>query len=85
VSVAVVVAVSDGVVSSARIAFGGVAPRPWRASLAEETLVGEPAVVESFARAAEAELARARPLRDNAFKVELARRVLIRTLTEVCT
>jgi xanthine dehydrogenase YagS FAD-binding subunit len=84
VSVAVVVAVSDGVVRSARIAFGGVAPRPWRASRAEETLVGAPAVAESFARAAGAELARARPLRDNAFKVELARRVLVRTLTEVC-
>jgi xanthine dehydrogenase YagS FAD-binding subunit len=84
VSVAVVVAVSDGVVRSARIAFGGVAPRPWRASFAEEGLVGEPVRSESFARAAEAELARARPLRDNAFKVELARRVLVRTLTEVC-
>jgi xanthine dehydrogenase YagS FAD-binding subunit len=85
VSVAVVASVSGGVVRSARIALGGVAPCPWRASLAEEALVGGPAGLESFMRAADAELARARPLRDNGFKVDLLRRVLVRTLTEVCS
>ncbi|HEX5581826.1 MAG TPA: FAD binding domain-containing protein, partial [Gemmatimonadaceae bacterium] len=82
VSVAVAVEVSEGVVREAKIALGGVAHAPWRARRAEAALRGAPATEESFARAAEEELARARPLRDNAFKVPLARNVLIRTLVE---
>jgi xanthine dehydrogenase YagS FAD-binding subunit len=84
VSAAVVASVSDGVVGDCRIALGGVAHGPWRALRAEESLRGRPAVVESFLQAADAELAAAEPLRDNGFKVELARRMIVRTLEEVC-
>ena len=59
-----------------RIAFGGVAPVPWRALRAEDALRGAPATAASFAAAADAELAAAQPLRDNAFKVTLARNLL---------
>jgi xanthine dehydrogenase YagS FAD-binding subunit len=62
-----------------RIAFGGLAHVPWRATVAEEALRGGASPEE----AAEAELSQARPLRDNAFKVPLARNLLIRTLEEV--
>ena len=85
VSVAAVAAVEDGCVRALRLALGGVAPRPWRASFAEQALVGRPAESESFAAAADAELAHARPLRDNGYKVELARRMLVSALTEVCS
>lgn len=84
VSVAAVASVSDGVVDDCRIALGGVAHGPWRALRAEDSLRGQPAVVESFLNAADAELAAARPLRDNGFKVALARRLIARTLDEVC-
>jgi xanthine dehydrogenase YagS FAD-binding subunit len=82
VSVAVALEVADGAVHSPRIALGGVAHMPWRARRAEAALEGAPATEESFARAAEAELEQAQPLRDNAFKVPLARNVIVRTLAE---
>jgi xanthine dehydrogenase YagS FAD-binding subunit len=75
--------VEDGVVRDCRIALGAVAHRPWRARRAEEALRGGPATEEAFAAAADAELAAARPLRDNAFKVPLARELLVRTLAEL--
>jgi xanthine dehydrogenase YagS FAD-binding subunit len=84
VSLAAAVDVGDGTVRDCRLAFGGLAHAPWRALRAEELLRGAPATQESFARAAEAELEQALPLRDNAFKVPLARNVLVRTLTELC-
>src|SRR5579863_2786837 len=80
VSVAAALDVSDGIVRDARIAFGGVAHVPWRAMKAEAVLRGAPATEEVFRQAAEAEFADAQPLRDNAFKVPLARNVLVRTL-----
>jgi xanthine dehydrogenase YagS FAD-binding subunit len=83
VSVAGALAVEDGVVTEIRLALGGVAHKPWRAHRAEEALIGEPASGDSFARAAEAELAEARPLRDNAYKVAIARRLIVRALTEL--
>jgi xanthine dehydrogenase YagS FAD-binding subunit len=83
-SLAAAVDVADGTVRDSRIAFGGLAHAPWRALRAEEVLRGAPATQESFARAAEAELEQALPLRDNAFKVPLARNLLVRTLTELC-
>ncbi|MEV5412008.1 xanthine dehydrogenase family protein subunit M [Thermopolyspora sp. NPDC052614] len=70
-------------VRDCRIVFGGIAPMPWRAVRAEEELRGARAAEPDFARAARAELAAARPLRDNAFKVPLARNLLVRTLTEL--
>jgi xanthine dehydrogenase YagS FAD-binding subunit len=67
-----------------RIAMGGVGTRPWRALEAEHVLEGKEATPENFRRAAEAALAGAKPLKDNGFKIELARRGVIRTL-EVAT
>jgi xanthine dehydrogenase YagS FAD-binding subunit len=83
VSVAAAIDVADGIVRDVRIAFGGVAHVPWRATKAELTLRGAPATEETFSRAADAELADALPLRDNAFKVPLARNVLVRTLLDL--
>lgn len=83
VSVAAALDVAGGVVRDCRIAFGGLAHVPWRAELAEEALRGSPATAAEFGRAADAELARARPLPENGFKVPLTRNVLVRTLTEL--
>jgi xanthine dehydrogenase YagS FAD-binding subunit len=83
VSVAVALDVDDGVVRDCRIALGGVAPVPWRAELAESALRGAAATAAEFGRAADVELAQARPLRDNGFKVPLARNVLVRILTDL--
>ncbi|MGW7249520.1 FAD binding domain-containing protein [Streptomyces decoyicus] len=80
VSVAAVLEVHDGVVQRAALAFGGLAHRPWRARAAEEVLHGAPATEDTFARAADAELAAARPLRDNGFKVPLARNLAVGVL-----
>ena len=66
-----------------RLALGGVAHKPWRAWQAEEALRGQPANRASLRAAAEAELADARPLRDNGFKVELARRTIVAVLDEL--
>ena len=79
-SVAAALDVADGVVQDARLALGAVAPVPWRARLAEQVLAGRPATAEWFGRAADAELAAAAPLRDNAFKVTLARNIMVRML-----
>jgi xanthine dehydrogenase YagS FAD-binding subunit len=72
-SVAAVLDVADGLVRDVRLAFGAVAPKPWRALAAEEALRGRPATRESFLAAADAELDEARPLRDNAYKITLVR------------
>ena len=77
------VRIEGGVVREVRIALGGVAPRPWRAVRAEAVLRGAPASEEVFGRAAEAELAEAQPLPGNAFKVPLAKSVLVRTLLDL--
>jgi xanthine dehydrogenase YagS FAD-binding subunit len=84
VSIAAAVAVDSGTVRECRIAFGGVAHVPWRATRAEEALRGAPATAQSFAAAADAELEQAQPLRDNAFKVPLARNLLVGTLSDLC-
>lgn len=83
VSVAAAIEVRDGVVADVRLALGGVAHKPWRAAEAERVLRGAPATEDSFRRAAEAELAAARPLAGNAFKVPLARNTLVATLGEL--
>jgi xanthine dehydrogenase YagS FAD-binding subunit len=83
VSVAVAIDVADGVVRDARIAFGGLAHKPWRAFAAEEALRGSAAGADNFERAAEAALAGAEPLRDNGYKVALARRTLVRALLDL--
>ena len=80
VSVAVAVDVADGSVRDARIALGGVGTKPWRAREAEDALRGRPATVESYRVAAEAAMAGAVPRVHNGFKIELARRTLVRAL-----
>lgn len=79
-SAAVVARVEAGHVRYVRVAMGGVGTRPWRSLEAESALLGKPAGAEQFRKAAEAALAQAKPRKDNAFKVELARRCLVRTL-----
>ena len=83
VSVAAALEVQSGVVSQVRLALGGVAPRPWRALAAERVLQGAPATPETFRQAAEAEMAPARGLHHNAFKIELAKRTITSVLTEL--
>ena len=80
VSVAAALDVRAGTVAGVRLALGGVAPKPWRATEAERALTGAPAAGESFQRAADAELAAAVPRSQNAFKIELARRTIVAVL-----
>ncbi|GHG20491.1 FAD binding domain-containing protein [Streptomyces albogriseolus] len=82
-SVAAALEVDDGVIRDARLALGAVASRPWRARLAERILVGAPATAEYFAVAADAELAAARPLPHNGYKVTLLRNLVVAVLTEL--
>jgi xanthine dehydrogenase YagS FAD-binding subunit len=82
-SAAVAVDLSAGVIRDARVGLGGIATKPWRSHDAERVLVGKPATPATFRAAADAALAGARPHRDNAFKVTLAKRTLVRALTEV--
>lgn len=83
VSVAAALDVADRQVRDVRIALGGVAHKPWRAYKAEDALRGRPATEDAFRAAAEAELADAAPLRDNGFKIELAKRTIVATLREL--
>jgi xanthine dehydrogenase YagS FAD-binding subunit len=85
VSVAAALKVEDNTVTEARLALGGVAAKPWRATKAEQTLIGKPATEASFAEAAETELATATPQPDNAFKVTLAQRAIVATLRQLST
>jgi xanthine dehydrogenase YagS FAD-binding subunit len=82
-SVAAEVVVDDGTVSSARIALGGIAHKPWRARRVEQRLVGSPPTEDAFRAAADAELEHAEPLPGNEFKVELTRRTIVATLTSL--
>jgi xanthine dehydrogenase YagS FAD-binding subunit len=69
-------------IRAARIALGGVATVPWRAHEAEQKLVGSNADEQSFRAAADAALQSAKPLRFNAFKVELAKMAIVRALEQ---
>ena len=83
VSVAAALDVADGTVRDVRLALGGVAHKPWRARTAEAALVGQTATEITFRAAADAELADARPLSGNGFKIELARRAIVASLGEL--
>jgi xanthine dehydrogenase YagS FAD-binding subunit len=83
VSIVAALELDDGIVRGARIALGGVASRPWRAFAAEAELLNGPAAAERFRAAADAELATAEPLRDNAYKVTLARNLIEAVLTNL--
>lgn len=76
---------ADGTIRDVRLALGGVAHKPWRARVAEAQLRGASAGEAAFRRAAEAELAAAQPLRDNGFKVELAKRTMVAVLEQLAT
>jgi xanthine dehydrogenase YagS FAD-binding subunit len=79
-SAAVALDLQGGVVRQARVALGGVATRPWRSREAEEALRDKRATRASFQEAAAAAMADARPRPGNEFKVELAKRVIVRAL-----
>lgn len=83
VSLAVALEVAEGKVQEIRLAFGGVAPVPWRATKAEAVLRGAPATEATFHQAAAAELAEAQLLPGNAFKATLVRNLLVRTLLDL--
>jgi xanthine dehydrogenase YagS FAD-binding subunit len=85
VTVAATLTVDDGTVAAASIALGSIAHKPWRATKAEETIHHQPATEDWFRRAAEAELAAADPLPENAFKVPLATNLLTALLTDLAT
>jgi xanthine dehydrogenase YagS FAD-binding subunit len=85
VSVAVGYAHDTGAIQQARVVLGGVAPIPWRSPEAEAVLTGQPPSAELAARAAEAALAVAQPLRHNAFKVDIARALIARAVMAVAT
>jgi xanthine dehydrogenase YagS FAD-binding subunit len=83
VSVAAVLEMEDGHIKDVRIALGGVAHKPWRASKAEAVLLGSPLTEKILQDAASAELSDAKPLRDNGFKIELVNRTLVAVLGDL--
>ncbi|MBQ1093589.1 xanthine dehydrogenase family protein subunit M [Streptomyces sp. B93] len=82
-SAGVALTLDNGVIQEARVALGGVGTLPWRCWGAEDVLRGAEAGPDVFRAAAEAALEGARPLPGTAFKVELAKRTLVRTLETV--
>jgi xanthine dehydrogenase YagS FAD-binding subunit len=82
VSVAVGLDMEGDTIKEARLALGGVAHKPWRDRDAEAQLAGAPATPETFRRAAETVLHGARGFGHNDFKIELARRAILRALTQ---
>ncbi|PAU66087.1 FAD-binding molybdopterin dehydrogenase [Pseudomonas sp. PIC25] len=82
VSVAALLELDGGLIREARIAVGGVAHKPWRDSAAEVALIGQPPVEASFHAAADILLRDAQPLTHNGFKIELARRCIVRALSD---
>ena len=83
VSVAAALDTENGVIRNVRIALGGVAHKPWRAYQAENLLGGAAVSIETFQRAAEAELTGARGYGYNDFKIELAKRLIVGVLSEL--
>jgi xanthine dehydrogenase YagS FAD-binding subunit len=71
---------SAGTVREARIALGGVAHKPWRATKAEKALVGKKLEEATLREAAAVELASAKAYQHNSFKIELARRSIVRAV-----
>jgi xanthine dehydrogenase YagS FAD-binding subunit len=80
VSAAAALRIDGDTIAEARLALGGVALKPWRAHAAEALLVGARPDAATFRRAAEAALTDAQPSGENAFKIELARRIVARAL-----
>ncbi|MBK8179058.1 MAG: xanthine dehydrogenase family protein subunit M [Planctomycetes bacterium] len=84
-SVAAGLVVEAGVVRSARLVLGGVAPIPWRAKAAEEFLAGKPAQPATWREAAAIALSKAEPLSDNEYKVALSQNLIERAFTRLTT
>ena len=82
VSVAAGLRLEDGKIAAARVALGGVAAKPWRNVEAERGLVGQPPGHEAFAAFADTVLAEAKPQSQNAFKIPLAKRAIVRALRQ---
>ncbi|MDB5139421.1 MAG: FAD-binding molybdopterin dehydrogenase [Mucilaginibacter sp.] len=82
-SAAVALNFDNGRIKEARVAFGGIGTKPWRAILAEKVLTGAIASEQTYRTAAEAALSEAKSYKHNAFKIELAKRTLVRALTTV--
>jgi xanthine dehydrogenase YagS FAD-binding subunit len=70
-------------VSEARVVFSGVAPAPWRSAATERVITGQRLTEDVVRRAAEAAVAEADPMPDNAYKVDLLRGVLAQELAEL--
>ena len=83
VSVAACVTVERGTLTDIRLAFGGIAPKPWRALRAEEALRGTPATPQAIAAALALDFAEAKPLDGNAFKLPLASRTAMAVLADL--
>jgi xanthine dehydrogenase YagS FAD-binding subunit len=83
VSVAAALDVQGGTIKSARFALGGVAHKPWRSLDAEKALEGQPATAESFAHAADIALGGAKGYEHNTFKIELAKRSIVRAFSDL--
>ncbi|MFH1568362.1 MAG: xanthine dehydrogenase family protein subunit M [Gemmatimonadota bacterium] len=84
-SVAAVLQMEGGQVRQARVVLGGVAPVPWRAERAEAALAGRALTPEVMQAAAEAAVAGAEPLSENAYKIELTRNLVRRALQSLAT
>ena len=80
ISVGAALEIKDNTIMNVRIAMGGVAHKPWRASEAEKLLKGRKATEVNFREAADAEMKNAKPLEHNKFKVELGSRGIVRAL-----
>ena len=82
ISVAAALELDGGRVKEARLALGGVAHKPWRNTSAEDALRGRAANAEAFKSAADVVLRDAKGFEHNAFKIDLARRAIVRALTQ---
>src|SRR5262249_59608326 len=82
VSVAVGLELDGGGIKEARFALGGVAHKPWRNAEAEAVLRGRPAAAAAFVEAADLVLREAKGFAHNAFKIDLARRAIVRALSQ---
>jgi len=82
-SAAVALDIQNGIIKNAKIALGGVGTKPWRSLEAENALIGSTANQENYRKAAELAMAAAKPNTDNAYKIELAKRTLVRALKTV--
>jgi xanthine dehydrogenase YagS FAD-binding subunit len=81
VSVAAALDIQNGLIHSARIAMGGVAHKPWRVVKAEQQLAGNKPTAEAFTRTAKTILADAKTYQNNAFKISLAEKAIVQSLS----